>query len=68
MVTYTEIQPGEVFRHYKGGKYEVVTTAQMEHDKSLVVVYRSKYNDAVWVRPLAEFIKNFRIHRESQDG
>lgn len=53
---------GSVWRHRKGGVYEVVTCAVSEADLTAVVVYREKSTGGVhhdvpltWVRPLDEF-------------
>lgn len=42
----------ELYRHYKGGLYEVVRRATMEHDGELCVVYcrADEENPRVWVR------------------
>lgn len=38
-----------------GGVYKVLEIANMEHDQSSVVVYKSESDGRVWVRPLEEF-------------
>lgn len=55
------MEPGTLYRHYKGGMYEIVTLARLESDGingPLHVVYRSVTDKTVWVRPLAEFRGN----------
>ncbi|PKL36550.1 DUF1653 domain-containing protein [Candidatus Peregrinibacteria bacterium HGW-Peregrinibacteria-1] len=47
----------EVYRHFKGGMYEVVTLAKMEADLEEVVVYRSLDGGEVYVRPLVSFLE-----------
>lgn len=45
------IAPGR-YRHYKGGEYEVLSTARHSETLEVVVVYRPLYNDSGWwVRP-----------------
>ena len=40
------------YRHYKGGKYEVVAIARHSETLEDMVVYRALYgNGDVWVRP-----------------
>jgi len=48
-----------VYRHYKGGKYEVMGVARHSETEELLVVYRCLYGDGdLWVRPLSMFIEN----------
>ena len=48
-----------VYRHYKGGKYEVMGVARHSETEELLVVYRRLYGDGdLWVRPLSMFIEN----------
>lgn len=47
--------PGEIYDHYKGGRYEVITLAkhtEAEGDDEDVVVYKSVSFGSVHVRPL----------------
>jgi hypothetical protein len=45
-------QPGERYRHYKGGEYEVIVAAVHESELYPLVVYRSLAYGYVWARPL----------------
>jgi hypothetical protein len=48
--------PLGVYRHYKGGQYEVVGVARHSESLEPVVMYRPLYNaTGMWVRPLAMF-------------
>lgn len=47
--------PGQRFRHYKGGLYEVVTVATLEATYEPLVVYRAEVDGAVWARPLSQW-------------
>lgn len=49
------LSPGERYRHYKGGEYEIVTCAVQEDTLAVVVVYRSIHQGYVWVRTLTNF-------------
>ena len=47
------LQPGK-YRHFKGGLYELITTATHSETEEDMVVYRALYGGCgVWVRPLA---------------
>ena len=46
-------QPGERYRHYKGGEYEVIAVGRLSEQRDqIVVVYRSLERGHTWVRPL----------------
>lgn len=45
-------RPGERYRHYKGGEYEVIAAAVHESELYPLVVYRSLAYGYVWARPL----------------
>ncbi len=49
------VKGGEVYRHYKGGLYVVVTTAIDEATLEQLVVYRSCERGTIWVRTMADF-------------
>lgn len=50
-----ELPPG-LYRHYKGGEYEVVGIARHSESEEKLVVYRCLYdNNSLWVRPLTMF-------------
>lgn len=45
-----------IYRHYKGGLYEVLGLARHSESEEWLVVYRALYGDyGLWVRPLAMF-------------
>ncbi len=45
--------PLGTYRHYKGGIYEVLATATHSETLETMVVYQSKKDGGIWVRPLA---------------
>ena len=65
------IEPG-VYRHFKGGEYEVVGLARHSETEEELVVYRALYGDGgLWVRPSEMFLLSL-IHisepTKSQDA
>jgi hypothetical protein len=60
------IKPGK-YRHYKGGKYEVIGIAKHSETLEDIVVYRALYNsdefgnNALWVRPSRMFSEDVEI-------
>jgi hypothetical protein len=45
------------YRHYKGGLYEIICTANLESDRSVqMMVYKSE-DGTVWTRPASEFFE-----------
>jgi hypothetical protein len=51
------IQPGLVFRHYKGKYYSIILQAQDTETQAQVVVYRSLYDGKSWVRKVDQFVE-----------
>ena len=55
------VPPG-LYRHYKGGLYEVVGTAHHSETLEPLVVYRALYGaHGLWVRPAAMFTETVVI-------
>ena len=54
----TRPKDGQLFQHYKGGKYEIVATGFLEDSEAPCVVYRSLLKDIVWVRTAKNFLEN----------
>jgi hypothetical protein len=50
-------QDGQLFRHYKGGMYEIVATGFLEDSETPCVIYRSQEKDIVWVRTAKNFLE-----------
>lgn len=48
-------QPGEFYRHYKGGEYEIVLRSVKEDTLEQLVSYRSIRYGGAWTRTLENF-------------
>ena len=60
------IKPG-LYRHFKGGEYQVTGVARHSENDELLVVYRPLYGDrGLWVRPLAMFTEHVTHEGEEQ--
>ena len=52
-----EVRPGEYYRHFKGGLYQITALAKDARTEKKVVVYQALYGDEeIWVRDYEEFI------------
>ena len=50
------MMPGDIVRHFKGNRYELLYFARDSETREDVVVYRALYGErGVWVRPKAMF-------------
>ena len=57
------IQPGDVVRHFKGNKYEILCFAKDSETQEEMVVYRALYGEGgTWVRPKEMFLS--KVDRE----
>jgi hypothetical protein len=55
------ITPG-IYRHYKGGEYEVLAVVRHSETLEPLVLYRPLYNNTGhWVRPFAMFFETVHI-------
>ena len=58
-------QPTGLYRHYKGGWYQVLHTARCSETLQGLVVYRPLYGppgDPAWVRPQAMFAEHLTVN------
>ncbi len=56
-----ETPPG-LYRHYKGGEYEVVDTVRHSETLEPMTLYRALYGQrGLWVRPAAMFLETVDI-------
>lgn len=61
-----EPAPG-IYRHFKGGRYEVVGIARHSESEDAMVVYRALYGEGgLWVRPLT--LWNETVERDGHLG
>ena len=61
-----EIKPG-LWRHFKGGEYELLEVAKHSETTEPMVVYRALYGEGgVWVRPAAMWLE--QVEREEYSG
>ena len=50
------MKPGDVVRHFKGKRYEILCFAKDSETQEALVVYRALYGEGdVWVRPMEMF-------------
>jgi len=54
--------PLGLYRHYKGGEYEVIGVARHSESLAPMVIYRPLYNDTGWwARPFEMFVGTVEI-------
>ena len=57
------IMPGDIVRHFKGNKYEILCCALDSETQTEMVVYRALYGErGTWVRPKEMFLS--KVDRE----
>lgn len=56
--------PGEIWKHYKGGVYEILSMATHSETQESVVVYRSIPFGSVYVRPFSMWHENVKLETE----
>ena len=60
----TQIQPGQIWRHYKNKDYRIITVSCSSEDLTWWVVYEALYDNHVskiWHRPLDMFLETIEI-------
>lgn len=54
-----------IYRHFKGGEYEIVCEALNEADLEPLVIYQALYDDhKIWARPCASFEERVEFNNE----
>ena len=48
-------EPGQVWRHYKGGKYQIVAMCNHTDTNEVLVIYKSLSFGGVYARPYSEW-------------
>lgn len=59
MIKYPEI--GKLYKHYKGGIYEVITIAKHSETDEVLVIYKSIHFGIIYARPLAMWFEKITI-------
>jgi hypothetical protein len=59
------IKPGR-YKHYRGGIYVVLFTAQCSETNQSVVVYMNELHGTYYTRPVKNFIAN--VMEDAEDG
>ena len=56
-----------LYRHYKGGEYEVLGVVRHSESLEPMVLYRPMYNESgLWVRPYAMFVGQVEVDSARQ--
>lgn len=54
-------EPGEIYQHYKGGRYEVLSVSPHTETGEELVIYRSLEDGKIWPRPLSMWFEQVVI-------
>ncbi|WP_439101315.1 DUF1653 domain-containing protein [Congregibacter sp.] len=59
--------PPGLYRHYKGGEYDVLGSVLHSETEERLVLYRPRYGEReLWVRPVAMFREDVMVHGEAR--
>lgn len=62
----SELKKG-IYRHYKGGEYEVLEEVKNSEDKSDLIIYRDlKDEKKIWARPKKMFLEEVEVEKEKK--
>lgn len=67
----SNIKPGQIYKHYKGDKYKILSLAKHTETEELLIVYE-RLTDIVhdgwriWARPASMFLEN--INKDGCNG
>lgn len=66
-MTNTEIRPGQIWRHFKGGVYRVLYLAKHSETGEDLVIYTKNGGDGtVWARPASMWLETVERDGKSQ--
>ncbi len=58
-----KLEIGGIYRHFKGGKYEVIGIAKHSETLESFIVYKALYGENnLWVRPLKMFLEEVEVN------
>ena len=63
----SKVKPGQIYKHYKGDTYKIVTLAKHSETKEWLVVYHRETNKVhngewkIYARPLEMFLENVEV-------
>lgn len=60
-----ELKKG-IYRHYKGGEYEVLSEALNASDKKEMIIYQSTKDKKTWIRDKEEFLAEIEVNKEKK--
>jgi hypothetical protein len=55
------LEIGQVYKHYKGGKYKVLNEAVHSENGEHFVIYQNLKDDSIWARPKHMFLENIVV-------
>ncbi|MBN2854194.1 nucleotide exchange factor GrpE [Patescibacteria group bacterium] len=61
----SELKKG-IYRHYKGGEYELLEEALDEKNKEEKVIYRSLKDEKIWIRAKKNFLEKVEVEKEKK--
>lgn len=51
------VQPGKIYKHYKGNEYRVIGVGKHTETGEDFVVYQSPEGGQIWIRPVVMFFE-----------
>lgn len=61
----SELKKG-IYRHYKGGEYEILEEALDSEKKEPLIIYRSLSDEKIWSRKKKNFIEEVEVEKEKK--